>query len=157
MSLSLRENIYRSRALPRNEAVLMGRAQLLSDRDRDLVRAVMVHGQPAQSVARLTGRSARTVRSRVSRLARRMTSRAFLDAARALPYLEPGDALLARLAYCQQLSHRRLCLELMLTRHTLRRRLDRLAAQIQTIRRMSSAARKAKLGLPQRTQDARED
>jgi len=135
----------------------MGRARLLSDNDRDLVRAVLVHGQSAPVVARLTGQTARAVRGRVSRLTRRMTSRAFLDAARALPYLEPGDALLARLAFCQRLSHRRLCLELKLTRHTLRRRLDRLAAQIQTIRRMSRDARKAQQGLTQDTRNAQGD
>ena len=137
MALSLRENVFRARRLPRNEQILMGRAELLAREDRDLIEAVLVRGQTAESLARLAGRSGTAKRERVGRLTRRLSSRRFLDAARALAYLSDEDAMLARLAFCQRKPQRDLCERTGLTRHLLRRRLDRIAAQIQTIRRMS--------------------
>jgi DNA-directed RNA polymerase specialized sigma24 family protein len=137
MPLTLRESICRSKRLPRDDEVLMGRAELLAPCDRDLVDAVLVRGQPTSSIARLMGVTRRVVRDRVHRLSRLLVSRRFLDAARALPYLSPEDGALARLRFCSGLTHAQLCQRLGLTPHRLRRRLDRLSAQIATIRQLS--------------------
>lgn len=141
MGLPLNENIACVRDLPRSDAVLMGRAELLAPRDRDLMEAVLVHGQRIGALARLLGVEPRSLRARVERLGRRMTSRRFLDAARALPYLPPTEAALARARYCQGLSHRELCGKFRMRHHELRRRLDRLSARIDTLRRMRRAVR----------------
>ncbi len=133
MHLTLRESICVATELPRNDTILMGRAELLSPEDRDLVDAVLIRGQSTRSVAGMMGGSARAVRRRVSRLGRRLTSRKFLSAARSLSYLSPDDADLAKLYYCQGLSHRQLVTRLGLSIHVLRRRLDRITAQIAVI------------------------
>jgi len=122
--------------LPRNEEVLMGRASLLSPADRDLIEAVFVRYQGTRSVARLMGVTTRTVRRRAYRLARRLASRRFLAAARALPYLESDDAVLARMRFCAAVPCRVLCGRYDLSAHALRRRLDRVSAQIATISRL---------------------
>ena len=135
MALSLRENIAQVRRIPRNDDVLMGRAELLRERDRDLVEAVMLHGQSAVAMGRLMGVSHRSVRSRVQKLCRHLCSRRFLDAARALSYMSPADAKLTQLRFCAGMTLRQLSAELGLTEHHIRRRLDRLSAQIAMIRR----------------------
>lgn len=148
MALSLRENICASWRLPSDYAILAGRAELLSPRDRELIEAVLIHGLTASSLSRMTGSSARVVANRVKRLSAHLTSRSFLDAARALPYLPPAEAELARLHFCQGLSLRAVASRLAasvhqrppgvrVSCHELRRRLDRLAAQIAMIRRIS--------------------
>lgn len=139
MALSLRETICLARELPRTDAVLMGRAEFLSREDRDLVESVLIRGQPAAQIARLAGRTARSVRRRVHRIGRQLTSREFLDAIRALPYLSADDARLARLYFCQNVPQRPLAQRLGLTLHALRRRLDRLSAQIAAIARWQKA------------------
>jgi len=141
MALPLKEEIATVRKLPRNDAVLMGRAELLAPGDRELMQAVLGHGQRTASLARLLGVEPRTIRLRLERLGRRMNSRPFLDAARALSYLPAADAALARARYCEGLSQRELCERFGMSRHELRRRLDRLAAQIETLRRMRRAVR----------------
>ncbi len=133
MHLTLRESICIATKLPRNDAILMGRAELLAPKDRDLVEAVLIRGQSTRSVARMMGVSSRAVRSRVCRLGRRLTSRKFLSAARSLSYLSPADADLATLYFCQGLSHRQLSSRMGLSIHLLRRRLDGIAAQIAVI------------------------
>jgi DNA-directed RNA polymerase specialized sigma24 family protein len=140
MPLPLRESICRQRNLPRDEGVLRGRLELLSDEDRELLESVLLRGQSASSLARIMGVRPRGVRRRVHRLVRRVTARSFLDAARALDYLPAGDAELARLHFCQGLSQRELCRRLKVTSHALRRRLDHITAEIATIRRMHRAA-----------------
>lgn len=140
MPISLRERVCRAAQAPRSDTILMGRAELLAVEDRDLIEAVLIRGQTASSVARLMGWTPKRVRGRVKRLLRRMNSRAFLDAARALPYLAPADAALARLHFCQGLAHRKLCVRLGLTVHAMRRRLDRVSAQIETIARLAAAS-----------------
>jgi DNA-directed RNA polymerase specialized sigma24 family protein len=137
MPLSLREHICRARKIPRNEELLMARAELLLPADRDLVEAVFVHGQSAVSLARLLGVKPRAVRRRVHLLAKRMASRRFMDAARALPYLDEGDAAIAKMAFCQHVSQREIARQAGLTRHEVRRTLDRLTERISMIRRLS--------------------
>jgi len=114
----------------------MGRAALLAREDRDLIEAVFVRRQTARSLGRLMGLSPKVIRRRIRRLSRRLASRRFLDAARALPYLAPDEEKLARLHLCQGLTQRQLGLHLGLSTHVLRRRLDRISAQIETIRRV---------------------
>ena len=141
MAISLRENICRAGKLPRSDAVLMGRAELLKTEDHDLLEAVLILGQSTTSLARLMKTTPRDIRYRVGRLCRHLTSRRFLDAARALPYLDKETGELARLRFCQGASHRELCCRFNITWHRLRRRLDHLAAQIETIRRMTRVER----------------
>lgn len=136
MQLSLRESICRHRELPDDQEILTGRIELLAPADRELLEAVLIRGQSATSLARIMGVRPRTLRDRVRRLSRRVASRRFLDAARAMSYLPDEDAELARLYYCQGLSQRALAERLGVTSHSLRRRLDRIAAEIATIRRM---------------------
>lgn len=138
MALSLRENIYKGRRLPRDVDLLIARSELLSQSDRELMEAVLVRGQTVVSVARMMGISARRVGNRVKRLARRLTSGEFLDAARALPYLPPKDAAVASMRFCEGLSKRKLAARLGVSQHILRRRLDRIGAQVAMIRRIQT-------------------
>lgn len=142
MTLSLKEGILCAGKLPRDDQVIMGRAELLSTEDRNLIEAVVLHGQTAESLARLMGVSGRTIRRRVERLMARLASREFLQAARVLPYLAEEDARLARLAFCQQRSQRWLARHLNVTSHCLRRRLDQLAARIETLHKVMNRQRR---------------
>jgi DNA-directed RNA polymerase specialized sigma24 family protein len=130
MPVILRESIANAFRLPRNDDILIGRAELLGERDRLLIEAVLLKGQSAASVAKLMGVSDRMIRDRVHLLSRRLCSRKFLDAARALAYLSPSDASLARLHFCEGLSRRELCRRLGLSSFQLRRRLDQISGQI---------------------------
>ena len=136
MPLSLRENIVQSRRLPQDEEILCGRAELLAPADRDLVMAVLIRNESPRLLGRLSGLGSRAIRERVKRLGRRLCSRRFLDAARALAYLPPEDARLARLWFCQAIPQREICRRMGISIHSLRRRLDRLSAQIATLRRV---------------------
>lgn len=140
MPLSLRENICESHRLPRDEEVLAGRMELLEQKDRQLLEAVIINGQPTRLIASLMNKTPQHIRNRVYRLSRRLASRKFLDAARALPYLNPADAQLARLHFCQGIAQRQLSQQLGMTIHAIRRSLDRLSARISTIRGMSRTA-----------------
>lgn len=133
MPTLLRENICIARNLPRTDAVLLGRAAFLDQKDRDLIEAVLVRGQPTAQVARMMNTTAKAIRRRVHRISRRLSSRKFLDTIRALPYLPEEETLLARLYFCRGVPQRRLAKQLNITEHTLRRRLDRLSAQITAI------------------------
>jgi len=144
MSIQLRENILSARKLPQTDTVLMGRADFLSPADRDLIEAVMIRCQPTESLGRMLKVRPRVIRKRVHRLGRRLASRKFLDAVRALPYLSDENAELAKLYYCQSKPQRTLCEELSLTTHGLRRRLDRLSAEIATITRIRRQGRMAR-------------
>jgi hypothetical protein len=136
MGLSLRESVAKAVKLPAKMEVLVQRAALLCQRDRVLIEATMGRGETAASVATLTGEDAVSVRRRVVRLCRHLTSRRYLDAARAIPYLSPSDALLARLHWCAMLSGRELSERIGVGHHALRRRLDGLHAQISALKRM---------------------
>jgi DNA-directed RNA polymerase specialized sigma24 family protein len=136
MPLSLKESLCESEDLPRSDSVLMGRAELLREDERDVFEAVMIHGQPTASLARMMKVTPAALRKRVHRLAKHLVSEEFLSAARALPYLDRDDAKLARLYFCQRRSQRDLAVQLGMSMHTLRRRLDQLRAQIRTIRRI---------------------
>jgi hypothetical protein len=148
MRLSLKEGICLAGRLPRNDDVVMGRAGLLKAEDRDVLDAVVLRGQPVSSVARLMGVSPRVVRNRVLALSRRMGSRQFLDAARALPYLDAEDAAIAHATFCQGVPQRELCVKMGMTGHALRRRLDQISARIATIRllKADSSGRNAETG-----------
>ena len=136
MPLPLKESIARCQKLPRTDAVLWGRAQLLEPADRDLVEVVLIRGEPAALMARIQGASPKRVRARVRQLGRRLASRRFVDAARALAYLDAPDAELARLRFCGGLGLKALSGRLGRPVHQLRRRLDRIAAQIAVIHRI---------------------
>ena len=140
MALSLKENIARVRKLPRDSAVLMARAELLAPGDKDLMEAILLRGQTVASVARMMGVTARAVSNRAKRLAARMTSRRFLDAARALPYLDDEDAKLASMKFCGGMSERSLAEKTGLSPHVVRRRLDRITAKITMIRNIQQAS-----------------
>ena len=135
MPLSLRESIAQTREIPRSDAVIMGRAELLAPADRDLIEAVFLRNQSAASLARIMGIPERRLQRRVHRLMERLTSPEFLDAARALDYLAEMDARIARLRFCQGLPLRRIALMLNLSYHRLRRRVDRISAQIAALRK----------------------
>jgi len=137
MALRLKDSIARSSPLPRDEQIIMGRAELLSTGDKDLVEAVLVRGQPATLIARIMGTSAKVIRARVRCLGRRLTSQRFLKAARALPYLDGDEAHLARLNFCAGVSQRRLARELGIPTHTLRRRLEHIAVKINVIHQLA--------------------
>jgi len=137
MALPLREEICDAERPGRIDEIIMGRAELLGEADKALLEAVIARGQSAASVARMMGVSPRVVRGRVRRLTGRVISRRFLDAARALPYLLPEDARLAQMRFCQGATHRQLCQRFNVTWHCLRRRLDRIAAQVETVRRLT--------------------
>ncbi len=139
MPYSLRESICRARKIPRSDAVLMGRAELCSPEDRDLIDAILIRGQSTQSAARMMKTTPRVVRRRVHRLSGHLTSRKFLNAARAIPYLPKEDAGLARMAFCECLSQRKLAKKLGISCHAVRRKLDMLSARIETIRYLSKA------------------
>ncbi|MFA6135288.1 MAG: hypothetical protein WC869_14850 [Phycisphaerae bacterium] len=143
MAISLRENLCVAERLPRSDSVLMGRAELLKRPDRDLLEAVLVRGQSVAALARIMGADPRSLRVRVRRLGRRLTSRRFLDAARALPYLGKEEAELARLRFCQGATLRELCDHFNVSWHCLRRRLDQVSAQVATVRRMTGLDRRA--------------
>jgi len=151
MGISLRESIARVRRLPRNDTILMGRAELLCQRDRDLLEAVLIRGQSAEAIARLMGVSSRSVRRRVHRLGKRLCSRRFLSAARAMPYMARADAALVRMYFCEGVTHRRISRQLGASVYAVRRRLDRLEAQIAVFR----AVQRGGLSLPplQRDED----
>ncbi len=117
----------------------MGRAELLAREDRDLIEAVLIRCQPTAAVGRMMKLDPRVIRKRVHRLGRRLTSRKFLDAARALPYLTGEDGKIARLYFCQGIAQKRLSEQLGISEHTLRRRLDRISAEIATVARMRRA------------------
>lgn len=138
MALRLRESICQSQKLPRESDVLIHRAELLAPEDRALVEAILVRGQTAESVSRLTGQSSRTICNRIRKIARRLASRKFIYAARALPYLSDEDAILARRHFCAGVSLRRLACEMDSSEYAIRRKLNQLAAQIDLIRRLNS-------------------
>ncbi len=138
MPLQLKENLYRSRQLPRNDAVIMGRAELLDPEDRDLLEAVLMRGQKVSCLARMLGVTPRSLRSRLHRIACRLTSKVFLNAGRALPYLPDDDRKIARMKFCEGVSVRQISSRLGVTEHALRRRMDRINAQIETILRIHS-------------------
>ncbi len=137
MGLPLKESVLQARRLPRNDDLLMERAKLLSREDMELMEAVFVRGQSTRSIARMLGVDVRLLRNRVGRLAKRLASRKFLDAARSLPYLADADAKLARLRYCQGRTLRQLQAHFNVTDHTIRRWLDHVAAQVSMVQRLA--------------------
>ena len=142
MALSFRENIFIERRLPRDQQLLSGRAELLSPGDRELVEAVLIRGQTFVSVSRMMGISPRKAGNRVRRLAALLASRQFLETARALRYLPREDARLARLRFCAGLSERKLAGKLQVSTHAIRRRLDRIRAQIAIVSRLDQERRR---------------
>ena len=150
MPISLKESLARKKDLPRSDEIIRCRAELLPRADRDLIEAVLIHGHPTRSLARMMGTTPRAVRDRARRLARRLVSKRFLYVARALPYLSPQDSELAKRYFCQGATHRQLCGEVGMTLHALRRRLDRIAAQVETVRRLNASSRM----MQRRPQDA---
>lgn len=143
MPISLRDSMTRKEDLPRTDAVLMGRAELLSPADRDLLEAVLLRSQPVAALGRIMNVDAGALRTRIHRLGKRLSSRRFLDAARALQYLDPGDARLARLHFCQRISIPDLAEQEGMSRYTMRRHIDRISAQIQAVKRVNNIRKHA--------------
>jgi DNA-directed RNA polymerase specialized sigma24 family protein len=142
MPISLRENIARRVDTPDSESVLMGRAELLARKDRDLLEAVLVRGQPASSLARLMDVSASQVRKRVYRLCRRLNSREFLTAARMLRFLPGEERELARRHFCEGCSQRDLAEQTGRSLHSVRRTLDRVRAKISALAAIQQGGRR---------------
>ena len=133
----LRENIYQARRLPRTDEILQGRSALLLPVDQALIEAVLIKGQSAVSLGRLMEVPPSRVRKKVHNLTKRLSSRKFLDAARALCYLSPADARIARKKYCQGLANREICTQEGISLYKLRRHLDRISAEIAAIKRFT--------------------
>ena len=132
MAISLKEALARTQPMPRlDEAVLEGRAELLDSFDRQLLLAAWLHNQPAARLAELTGRSPRVLRRRLRRILRHLHSRAFVEAARALPMLKGDQAAVARLHLLQMRSARQTARAAGLSYHRVRRLLDEVRAIIQ--------------------------
>ena len=142
MALTLRESVCIARKLPRDPAVLAGRAELLLPDERELIEAILIRGQKVVSVSRMTGLSPRAISNRVRRITRRMAGRKFLDTARALRFLHREDATVARLKFCAGVSDRKLAADMGLSAYVLRRRLDRISAQIVMIKRFRRIAKR---------------
>ena len=137
MPVLLRENIYQARRLPRTDEILQGRSALLLPVDQALIEAVLIKGQSAVSLGKLMQVPASKVRKKVHNLTKRLASRKFLDAARALCYLSPADARIARKKYCQGLSNREICTQEGVSLYKLRRKLDKISTEIAAIKRFS--------------------
>jgi len=133
MSWAIKEHICRACQLPRSDVVLRARAEHLLQADRDLVETVLVEGQPVEVVARMKGMSKRAMRHRLRRLARRLVSRDFVRAMRAMEYLDPQDAYVAKKLFCEGMSQRKLAAKLGLTTHALRQRIYQVRARIDVI------------------------
>ena len=136
MPVQLKESVHKAHRLPRTESVLMGRAELLAPADRDLLEAVLIHGTPTTMLARMMRVSCASLRRRIHRLTRRLVSKEFLDAARAIPYLEPDDATLARQVFCEGTSQRELLSVMGVSMYHLRYRMMRLRAEIAVLARL---------------------
>ena len=145
MPISLRDSIACKEDLPRTDAVLMGRAELLAPADRDLLEAVLIRSQPVAALGRIMNVDARSLRMRIHRLGKRLSSRRFLDAARSLPYLDAESARLARLHFCQKTSIIDLARQEGISRYTMRLRIDRIAAQIQAVKRVNHLRSQAQM------------
>ena len=138
MSLSLRENVARARALPRSDAKLEARAALLRRRDRELLLAALSKGVQVRALAELAGVDERTIRHRVHQLARRLCSRRFLQAARALSYLPPLDARVALLRFCQNRPVKEIAATLGISLYNARQMVERVQAKIDTLHAIGS-------------------
>jgi DNA-directed RNA polymerase specialized sigma24 family protein len=145
MRLSLREELIDRYHLPDSDAVLVGRAELLAPSDRELLKAVLVHGQRPSAVAALLRQPANRLRQRLYRLCRRLTSSEFLSAARALSYLDKADAEWARLYFCERRSQRELAEQFQIAPHHVRRRVEDIASKVAAIRHMFERTRQSSI------------
>ena len=121
MPISLRESIARGATPLPEDALLQSRSLLLSDEDRDLVRAVLLFGQPTRMLARQGHTNARTIQRRVHQLLRHMQSERFLVAARIQDKLTPEQALVAKYHVCQRQTARQTAQRMQVKLHRVRR------------------------------------
>jgi DNA-directed RNA polymerase specialized sigma24 family protein len=135
MIARLRESIAKARKLPKSADLLIARAELLAPRDRALVEAVMLNHQTAEEIGLVAGINPRTIRYRIHKLTKRMSSQRFLDAARLLLYLQPHEAEVVRRYYCQGQSLRLVAADMGMTLHQVRREIDRLHGEMAFHRR----------------------
>jgi DNA-directed RNA polymerase specialized sigma24 family protein len=136
MPVQLKDSVHKAHRLPRTDSVLMDRAELLAPADRDLLEAVLIHGTPTTMLSRMMRISCASLRRRIHRLTRRLVSKEFLDAARAIPYLEPDDGTLARQVFCEGTSQRELVGVMGVSMYHLRYRMMRLRAEIAVLARL---------------------
>jgi DNA-directed RNA polymerase specialized sigma24 family protein len=134
MKLTLKEGTAVAHPVLSEEGIIRSRAGFLDREGKDLIEAVLIRGQSASAVARFMGVSPRTVRARVVGLTRRMSSRSFMEAATALPHLDPDDRAIALAFFCQGVSQRELCRRTGLTAYGARRRLEQVSTRIAIIR-----------------------
>ena len=146
MAVLLKESICLAGGLPADQRVIAGRAELLTPEDRELIEAVLMRGVSLIGVARITGESPGCIRRRFHRLVRRLGSKGFLNAARALSYLSEEDASLARMRFCRGASLRQMCRELGLTIYEVRRRVENVGAKIAMVHRVQQGADVSKAG-----------
>lgn len=121
MPRRLKESLAQRRPFLRDDDVIVGRAQLLAPSDRNLLLSVWVNNGSAELMAHLAKRHPQTIRRRIRRLLDRVHSPAFLAAARAIPYLRPDQAGIARLHLCQGRSLRQTASAAGLSLHEVRR------------------------------------
>jgi len=140
MPITLRESVCDSQRTLLTDGWLLRRIRYLDRSDRDLLRAVIINNQSIKLVARLLHSNYHFTWRRVLTLIRRINSHAFTRTIRALPFLEPDDARLARLFYCHCLPMQELADAMSVSKYVLRRRLDNLEARIRVIDRIKPAA-----------------
>ncbi|MFP4105105.1 MAG: hypothetical protein ACLFVU_03350 [Phycisphaerae bacterium] len=138
MPLQLREDIVIPRTLPRSEHIIEMRARFLAPEDRDLIEAVLIRGTSSRAVSRMMKVCPRTVRNRVHRLAKKLVSKEFMDAARALQYLPDDEARLARWRFCEGRSIREISERLGKGYHPTSKHLHQIAAKISFMADQSS-------------------
>ena len=132
MTLPLNESIARHKRLRdlRNDDLLRARCELLAPEDRDLIKAVIIHGQSVEMIARIGHISGSALRKRVRKLLKRIYSDEFIDTARILPLLNPVQSAVAKAHILQGNSIRCIANQMGLSYHTVRKTLTQVRAII---------------------------
>ncbi len=130
MKLPFKDALCEASDRPGADAPLRARTAMLPPRERDVVEAALFRDQSVRRIAQLRGLTPRAVRYRLNRGMRRMRSERFRQTMRARAFLSPDDARLAALRFCQAVPIARLAGREGVSLHAMRRRLDRIAAQI---------------------------
>ncbi len=121
------EMILQSRREQRETAQrLVQLAIHLPQADRALLESVYKHGTPTSVLARAAGRPARTIRERVHRLVKRVTSPAFGYVLRHCDEWRPLVRHIAEAVILHGRTHRETAEELGITVYRVRREVDRI-------------------------------
>jgi hypothetical protein len=138
MALSFIDNITSQKGFPQDTAVIIGRAEFLDPADRDLLKAVFIHAQSISALSRIMGVNVHSLRAKIHRLCKRLINKRFINAGRALPYLDKESAVLAQLNFCQQVSVIELARRAGTNRYNMRRKIEKISAQIEAINKVIS-------------------